>query len=132
ALTTGSAARREPLWVFITTAGTEEQSICYREYEYAQRLLKGLHEDARYLPLIWEIPQDLDWTDEANWPLANPGLDRIVRRDELRAGLVKALAVPSEQNAWRRLHGNQWVNSVEQWIPLDAWDKCRGDFSIEA
>jgi phage terminase large subunit-like protein len=130
ALTTGSAARREPLFVFITTAGTDEQSLCYREYDYARRVMTGQHEDPTYLPLIWEVPKDADWTDESLWPLANPALHAIVRPEELRAAMTKALAMPSEQNSFRRLHLNQWVNAAEQWIPLMEWDKCRQEFSV--
>jgi phage terminase large subunit-like protein len=131
ALTTGSAARREPLFVYITTAGTDEQSLCYREYEYAKRLLTRQHEDATYLPLIWEIGKEADWTDESLWHRANPSLDVIVRREELRSALTKALAMPSEQSAFRRLHCNQWVNSADVWIPLHEWDACKADFSVE-
>jgi phage terminase large subunit-like protein len=130
ALTTGSAARREPLFVFITTAGSDEQSLCYREYDYAKRVLTGQHEDPTYLPLIWELPKDADWTDESLWGLANPALDTIVRREELRSSLHKALALPAEQNTFRRLHLNQWVNSVSTWIPLIEWDECKEEFTV--
>jgi phage terminase large subunit-like protein len=132
ALTTGSAARREPLFCFITTAGTDEQSLCYREYDYARRVATGQHEDPTYLPLIWELPKDADWTDESLWHLANPALHSIVRIEELRSACAKAIAMPSEQNSFRRLHCNQWVNAAEQWIPLREWDECRRDFSVAA
>lgn len=132
ALTTGSAARREPLFVFITTAGTDEQSLCYREYEYAQLVASRGHTDPTYLPLIWELPKEADWTDEKLWQLANPALHEIVRLDELRTEFQKAIAVPSEQNKFRRLHLNQWVNSASQWISLIEWDACREDFTIAA
>ena len=130
ALTTGSSARREPLYVFITTAGDDEQTLCYREYEYAKRVLTNQHQDPTYLPLIWEVPKDADWTDESVWHLANPTLDVVVRREELRADLHQALAMPSAQNAFKKLHCNIWVNAAEQWIPLTAWDACRQDFVV--
>jgi len=132
ALTTGSAARREPLFVFITTAGTDENSLCYREYDYALRVLNGSHVDATYLPLIWELDKEADWTDENLWHLANPALHSIVRIEELRAAAQKAIALPAEQNTFRRLHLNQWVNSVEQWISLHEWDGCAGEFEVDA
>jgi phage terminase large subunit-like protein len=130
ALTTGSAARREPLMVFITTAGSDEHSLCYREYEYARRVQSGIHADPTYLPLIWELPKDADWTDESLWSLANPAMHSIVRIEELRTEFRKALAVPSEQNKFRRLHLNQWVNAAEAWLPLLEWDQCASEFSV--
>jgi len=132
ALTTGSGARREPLFCFITTAGTDEQSICYREYEYAKRVRSGQVVDETYLPLIWEVPKESDWTDEKNWDLANPAIDVIVNREELRSEFAKALAVPSEQNKFRRLKLNQWTNSETQWIPLAEWDACFEEFVVNA
>jgi phage terminase large subunit-like protein len=131
ALTSGSGARREPLRVVITTAGSEEQSICYREYDYARRVMNGTNPDPTYLPMIWELPRDADWTDESLWHLANPALDTVVQRDELRAELHKALSMPHEQNKFRRLYLNQWVNATEQWIPLERWDECKGDVDLD-
>ena len=131
ALTTGSAARRQPLQLIITTAGTDEQSICYREYEYAKRVLDGTVVDPTHLPLIYELPKEADWTDESLWPLANPAIGDIIDIESLREEKAKALALPSEQNKFRRLHLNQWVNSAEQWIPLAAWDACAINFEID-
>lgn len=132
ALTTGSGARRDPLLVIITTAGTDENSMCYREYEHAKRVADGSVEDPTYLPIIYELPKEADWTDESLWPLANPALPAgVVSIEFLREEKRKALAMPSEQNKFRRLYLNQWVNASEQWIPLHLWDACRGDVDLE-
>lgn len=127
ALTTGSAARRNPLTVIITTAGTNQESICYREYEYAKRVLGGMVKDETYLPIIYEVDRDADWTDESLWPLANPALGAIIDIQQLREARDKALALPSEQNKFRRLHLNQWTSSETAWIPLKTWDACKGE-----
>jgi phage terminase large subunit-like protein len=131
ALTTGSQARRQPLELVITTAGVDEQSLCYRKYEYAQRVLKGEVEDKTFFPLIYELPKDADWTDESLWPLANPGLGDIVSLDYLREEKDVAIASPAEQNRFRRFYTNQWVNASDQWIPLHEWDACKGDVDLE-
>ena len=127
ALTTGSGARKNPLQIITTTAGTEQQSICYREYEYAQRVAAGIVEDPTYLPLIYEVPADADWTDESLWSLANPALGSILSLADLREHRDKALEQPSEQNKFRRLYLNQWVNAETQWISLKEWDACKVD-----
>jgi phage terminase large subunit-like protein len=124
ALTTGSGARRQPLAIIITTAGVDEYSMCGHEYEYACRVRDGVVEDPTYLPLIYEVPKDANWTDEANWALANPTLGEIVNIEYLREQFQKALQVPSEQTKYRRLHLNQWTNSKDIWIPLIQWDAC--------
>jgi phage terminase large subunit-like protein len=125
ALTSGSAARRQPLFLFITTAGTNEHTICGREYDYATKVQNGVVKDPHYLPLIYEVPKDADWTDEKLWYLANPCLGSIVKLESLREDRDKALSVPSEQTAFKRLHCNMWVNSKDIWIPLSFWDACK-------
>jgi phage terminase large subunit-like protein len=98
--------------------------MCGREYEYACRVRDGLIEDPTYLPMIYELPKDADWTDENLWHLANPTLGKIVRLDALREDCEKAKVMPSEQTKFQRLACNQWVNSRTTWIPLAEWDGC--------
>lgn len=131
ALTTGSGARRQPLQLMITTAGHDSLSICGREYEYAKAILDRTIEDTTYLPIIYEVPRDADWTDEALWPLANPALDTIVSRQFLREECAKAKARPAEQNKFRRLYLNQWTEANEAWIPLIEWDQCGDEVPLE-
>jgi phage terminase large subunit-like protein len=132
ALTSGSLARRQPLFLMITTAGSNIETICGREYQYAKRVLDGTAEDPTYFPLIYELPADADWTVEANWPMANPGLGVTVRLDSLRDEVKTALARPAEQNRVRRLNFNQWTETSEVWIPPMEWDACQGAPDFEA
>ena len=37
--------RRQPLMVIITHAGTDDEGICYEEYELAKRVLSGTADD---------------------------------------------------------------------------------------
>lgn len=127
ALTSGSVARRQPLFLMITTAGSNLESICGREYVYARSIIDGHVKDETYFPLIYELPRDADWTDESLWHMANPGLGVTVQMDALRAEVKTALARPAEQNKVRRLHLNQWTETHEVWIPPVEWDTCRGE-----
>lgn len=124
ALTSGSVARRQPLFLMITTAGDNYETICGREDSYARKVLEKHTQDPTYFPLIYEIPKDADWTDESLWPLANPGLGVTVKLEALRDEVRMALARPAEQNKVRRLNFNQWVDTATAWIPTIEWDKC--------
>ncbi len=124
ALTSGSRARRQPLTIIITTAGVDEYTLCGREYERACRVRDKLTVDPTYLPMIYELPKDADWTDETLWSIPNPTLGKIVRLEELRNDFRTALERPSEQTSFRRLAMNQWVNAKNIWIPLMHWDAC--------
>lgn len=127
ALTTGSVARKQPLIMVITTAGISEHTLCGREYAYACQVRDGIVEDPSYLPLIYELPKDADWTDEKHWHLANPTLGDIISIQALREARDRALKTPSEQIKFRRLHCNQWVNSESPWLSLESWDACEWD-----
>jgi len=60
-------SRRQPLVFAITTAGYDRHSICYEQYNYAQKVQAGIIEDATFLPVIYEAPADADWTSKVVW-----------------------------------------------------------------
>ena len=128
ALTTGSKSRRNPLWVTITTAGSNQESICYREYQYAKRVASGEIQDESYFPLIYEVPIDADWTDQNLWPMALPTLGILHDIGDYEEEFKQALARPEKQNTFRRLYLNQWTSATTTWIPLRDWDQCAGEF----
>ena len=128
ALTTGGKSRKQPLRVIITTAGSDQETICYREYEYAKRVLSGEIVDPAYFPLIYEVPAEADWTNQALWPKALPLLETghhslADYEEEFR----QAQARPDLQNQFRRLYLNQWTSAETQWIPIHHWDACASD-----
>jgi phage terminase large subunit-like protein len=130
ALTTGSAARRQPLTVILTTAGVGRETLCRKEYDYARRVLDGTVQDESYLPMIYELPEDSDWKDETLWHFANPGLGEIIPIEYLREEFRKAVAMPSEQQKFKRLYLNMWTDQTSTWIPANQWDACQKDFDI--
>jgi len=133
ALSTGSKSRREPLWLTITTAGTEIESLWGQEYEYAKQVQKGEVVDPSYLPIIYEVPRDADWTDTSLWPLALPLLASGHHKlEDYEEEFRMAQQVPAKQNEFRRLYLNQQTSSTAQWIPLAAWDSLRADLPDDA
>jgi phage terminase large subunit-like protein len=53
-LAKGVAARLQPIDAVTTTAGTNQESICYEEYDYAKKIMKGTNVDLTVLPVIFE------------------------------------------------------------------------------
>ena len=123
-LTTSVGSRRQPLVLVMTTAGYDRNSICFEQYDYACKVRDGIIDDPTFLPVIYEAPEHADWTDENVWKLANPALGTFRNLDEMRQQCKKAQETPALEMTFRRLYLNQWVNSVERWLPMDAWDKC--------
>ncbi|MCX6026944.1 MAG: terminase large subunit, partial [Chloroflexi bacterium] len=73
-ITTAVGARSQPLVIEITTAGNDQESICYETYDYAKRVAAGIIEDPTFFTVIYEADPGDDWTLPATWYKANPSL----------------------------------------------------------
>lgn len=123
-LLTGMGARPQPLCVFITTAGYDRLSVCWKEYQYAKGVRDGKIDDPYYLPVIYEAEEDDDWQSEEIWHKANPNFGVSLRTDYLERECRRAIEEPSYQNTFRRLHCNQWTSQSIRWIDMDRWRGC--------
>ena len=126
-MTQGSGdARKQPLWIFLTTAGTDRNSICWEVHQKAVDILEGRKADPRFYPVVFGLPDDADWQDEQNWYKVNPSLDHTIALDKVKDAFRKALETPADENMFRQLRLNQWVKQSVRWMPMDRWDECGG------
>jgi len=125
-LTTSTGARRQPLVFAITTAGHDQQSICWEIHEHACKVRDGIIVDPSFLPVIYAADKDDDWTVEPTWAKANPGFGVSVYPDYFRQEVAKARESPSSQNTFRRLHLNVWTSTEVLWLQMDKWNACGG------
>lgn len=124
-MTKGSGdARTQPLFFFITTAGTDTQSICYETHQKALDILEGRKIDPTFYPVIYGASESEDWTDPEVWKKANPSLGITVGIDKVMAACESARQNPGEENAFRQLRLNQWVKQSIRWMPMEKWDQC--------
>jgi phage terminase large subunit-like protein len=124
-------ARKQPLLFIITTAGNDENSICKKEYDYAKKVLTKKVIDPNYYPVIFEADKEADWKDEKVWAKANPSLGHTISIERMREACQKAQEVGSEENWFRQLRLNQWVNQASRWIKMDIWNKAKETFTEE-
>lgn len=126
-LTHGSGdARRQPLFFFITTAGSDRESICWEVHEKARRILDKQIEDKSFYPVIFGANQEDDWSDEKIWHKVNPSLGVTIHIDKVRKAYKSAKENPAEENLFRRLRLNQWTSQETRYIPMDKWRACTG------
>ena len=130
-LETATGARRQPLLFEITTAGYDRHSICFEHHDYSIKVLEGILQDDSWFAFIAAADENDDWTDPAVWRKANPSFGLSVKEDDLARKAEKAIALPGAQNAFRRMHLNEWTEQAERWIDLAAWDACAGPVSLE-
>jgi len=124
-LETSRAARRQPLTVMTTTAGVyRPESIGWKMHRLAQQVLEQSLDDDTMFVFIAALDDGDDWRDEAVWAKANPSYGVSVKPQILRQDAVKASAMASFQNTFRRLHLNEWTEQAERWLDMQQWRAC--------
>lgn len=122
------ASRIQPLFIFITTAGEDTESPCYREREYAKAVNSGEVEDINYYSLIYSIDEDKDdWTKPASWFKANPSLGITMPLDNFEEDYKKVERSPRKAGKFKRYRLNIWTNQESLWLDLNEWMKCKYD-----
>jgi phage terminase large subunit-like protein len=123
-LETSTAARTQPLLVYLTTADYQHESICNEMHDYACKVRDGIIEDAAFLPVIYEADIEDDWTSPKVWARANPNLNVSLPEMYIADRCQQAKEQPSFQNTFLRLHLNVRTEQVTRLIPMDQWDAC--------
>lgn len=123
---TASEGRKQPLIIYITTADFERESICNELHDRARRIRDGLEPDSRFLPVLYEATANDEWTDPEVWARVNPNLSISVSREYLERECEKAKRNPAYENTFKRLHLNIRTEQDVRWLPVQAWDECKG------
>lgn len=134
-LETGMGARRQPLLIETTTAGSNRQSVCYEHWTYAEKVLQGqlpYEASDSWFCFVATLDEGDSWEDERNWIKANPSLGKIATYQALRDEVAIAKQDPSKENSVRRYYMNQWTNSKTRAITWDLWDTGSEPFSAES
>ena len=112
-------SRDQPLIVEITTNGFERDNFFDDQYDYASRILDGKAVDDTFLPIIYELDERTEWTDESKWIKANPGLGTIKKVEALRGYVNKAKQDPSFLPTVMTKDFNIPENKASAWLRYD-------------
>jgi phage terminase large subunit-like protein len=123
-LTTGVAARRQPVTIALTTAGYDRHSICWEVHEYARKVRDGALKDPEFLAVIFAADGGDDWRAPSTWAKANPSLGVSVQPEYFQGQITKAEDSLAYQNTFKRLHLNLWTESLVRWLDADRWQAC--------
>lgn len=122
----GGAARRQPLLVAITTAGTDRESVCWEQHEYALKLLDGsIRDDINTFAYVRAAGVDDDWTKEETWKKANPSYGETINPVAFAAECREAQESPTKENSFKRYRLNIWTQQVVRWIQQERWQACK-------
>lgn len=132
-MTFGSgAARKEPLYWVITTAGNDpdRHSIGWEVHEYARKIRDEEIVDPYWYVKIFGAPDDADIFDEKLWYEVNPSLGVTINIESVRQESIGARNDPEKEKLFRWLRLNQWVTlKAVGWLPITLWDKTIGKWS---
>lgn len=120
----GVSKVKNPLIITATTAGRGDQGFAADQYAYAREVALGRVTDPTFLPIMFEIQSDEDWTDETVWHRCNPGLQYGFQNvKDLRAKVAKAKNMPSAAYGFQQYHLNKWHgNSRDPLFDLATYD----------
>lgn len=115
----GMSARRQPLMVMITTAGTVRENIFDDMYEYASKVCDGALSDERFLPILYELDDRSEWTDYRSWEKANPGLGRIKKLEDIVEKVERAKNNPKDLPGILTKDFNVRETTAGTWLTFD-------------
>jgi phage terminase large subunit-like protein len=128
----GSGTRKNPLVLAISTAGSKtdakgQDSICYRLFQYGQRLASGEIEDDSFYFRYFHASDSLEWDSPEAWQSANPAYGDFLDPEDFKSA-VKSL--PRDAFETKRL--NRWLTAgAAAWLPAGVFDKCRSDRRLQ-
>lgn len=129
-LTTGSAARSQPVQVTISTKGDDKSLIFNEDLEYSRKVVTGEVVDEALLVFIFELDEEDDLFDPSNWIKANPNLGVSVAIDYLESQSNEARNKTTGKKRFERYHGNRTVTSIDSPIKAEQWDaSCVSELS---
>jgi len=114
--------------IAITTAGIRsdrsgKDSIAFSLYNYGKRVASGEEKDDTFFMAWWESEGDHRLRE--TWVEANPGFGDLSAESDFESALRR-----TPEAEFRIKRCNQWVSSVETWLPAGAWEACAGDFVL--
>jgi phage terminase large subunit-like protein len=121
ALRYSMASRVQPLLISITTAGTDQESICYEQHDYTRQVLMGNLYDSSFFGYIKAAGPDDDWKDPEVWRAANPSYGITIQADQFADDFREALQSPRKESAFRRYRLNQWAGHADCWLSTGIW-----------
>lgn len=116
------SARRQPLMIMITTAGTIRECIFDDMYKYACGVADGTIEDDSFLPVLYELDAKKEWADPSCWDKANPGLRSIKKLEDLISKVDRAKNSPRDLSGLLVKDFNVIQTVGTAWLTFDDID----------
>lgn len=129
ALTTSQGARKEPLFLAISTQNNEPTHPLSEMIDDGLAVNEdGSKVDDTIVVHLYAADDDCDLLDEEQWKKANPALGDFRSYDDMKSMALRAERLPSEEAEFRLLCLNQRVSLNAPLIAQADWKRCRAEF----
>lgn len=123
-LETAMGSRRQPMLVGITTAGSDQRTVCGEQHQYTKKLLEQAIDDDNYFGFISTIDEEDDWREESSHIKANLNWGISVKPNDMQRLCLKARNSNRFENNFKRLRLNVWTKQEKRWLKMADWLKC--------
>lgn len=123
---TATGSRQQPIIWIITTAGFNQNGICFDIRQSVIDILnKTTHSDA-WFGFVAGLDNGDRFDDETVWEKANPNLPYIsTLLDDLREKAQRASYSAAAMNNFLVKCMSRWTSQSTRWLKLEDWDKCK-------
>ena len=128
----GMGMRKNPMMIYITTAGFNIDGPCKEYRDMCEDILLGNKVDDTIFPFIAELDKGDDWFDDSKWKKAIPSLNVTVFDDYITQQVTLAKNNVSMEVGVRTKNLNQWVETSSVWISDEVIKNNMKPIPIEA
>jgi len=134
-LKSGMAAREQPLFISISTAGTNKNVPYYNHLKTCKKIVEGVLKNDSHLILIYGAPEGkkkaVDWEDPEVWKIANPNWGVSIIPENFIEEFLEAKNQPSKQPNFITKKLNIWADSSSTWIDSKKWEGLKSELKFE-
>lgn len=127
---TSTQKRAQPLIFCITTAGFNLDGICMEVRGELCAVLTGEQENGSLFGMIYGIDPGDDWQTWETFDKANPNAE-ILNHAVIESIRGSALRTAAARKNYLTKYLDVWTNANTQWLDMDKYQLCEGEFSPE-
>lgn len=120
----GQGARKQPLFISITTAGKEKAGICWERHQMVERTARDPQTHPFFYGCVYGKPDGVPWDSKEAYIAANPSYGHTIQEDAYDVMVHDAKLLKSEELSFKRYNLNIWGLGRTDWINLEDWDAC--------
>ena len=124
-------ARKNPLMLRITTAGTNVMGVCYEQRTLITKILEDIIQADHYFGIIFTLDEGDDEFDPKVWGKANPMLGVTPTLESMSSYAKEAKSSPATLGEFKTKRLNIWTTAYNNHFNIEDWKKCKSGFTPE-